>query len=59
LDIITLSYEPLEVGAIARVRVIGALITEDEEGPAPKILSALVNDAMFHGYNDISDILKA
>ena len=56
LDIMALSYEPLEVGAIAKVRVIGALIIEDEEGIDAKILSVLVNDARFQGYNDITDV---
>ena len=56
LDIMALSYEPLEVGCIAKVRVIGALIIEDEEGVDAKILSVLVNDARFEGYNDITDI---
>lgn len=58
LDILALSFEPLEVGAIARVRVIGALIIEDEEGIDPKILSVLENDARFEGYIDISDVHK-
>lgn len=58
LDIMVLSYEPLEVGCIVRVRVIGALIIEDEEGDDPKILSVLVNDARFEGYKDISDVHK-
>jgi inorganic pyrophosphatase len=58
LDIMALSYEPLKVGAIAKVRVIGALIIEDEEGPDPKILSVLVNDARFKRINDLSDIHK-
>jgi inorganic pyrophosphatase len=44
LDIMVLSYEPLEVGCIIRVRVIGALIIEDEKGEDPKILSVLVDD---------------
>lgn len=56
LDIMTLTYEPLEVGAIARVRVIGGLHIEDEEGPDEKILSVLANDARFKGYNDITDV---
>jgi inorganic pyrophosphatase len=51
-----LSYEPLEVGCIVKVRVIGALIMEDEEGEDPKILSVLVNDARFEGYKDITDV---
>ena len=53
----TLTFEPLEVGAIARVRVIGVLIIEDEEGPDAKILSVLVNDARFRrvqGHNGCS-----
>jgi inorganic pyrophosphatase len=58
LDIMALSYEPLEVGCIAKVRVIGALIIEDEEGVDAKILSVLVNDARFEGYHDIADIHK-
>jgi inorganic pyrophosphatase len=58
LDIMSLSFEPLEVGAIARVRVIGVLIIEDEEGPDAKILSVLFNDARFQGYKDITDVHK-
>jgi inorganic pyrophosphatase len=55
LDIMVLSYEPLEVGCIVKVRVIGAVIIEDEKGEDAKILSVLVNDARFEGYNDITD----
>jgi len=58
LDIMVLSYEPLEVGCIVKVRVIGALVVEDEEGEDPKILSVLVNDARFQGYKDIIDVHK-
>ena len=56
LDIMILSYEPLEVGCVARVRVVGALIIEDEKGEDPKILSVLVDDARFEGYSDIDDV---
>jgi len=56
LDIMVLSYEPLEVGCIVKVRVIGALVIEDEQGEDPKILSVLVNDARFEGYRDITDV---
>jgi inorganic pyrophosphatase len=56
LDIMALSYKPLEVGCMVKVRVIGALIIEDEEGLDAKILSVLVNDARFEGYNDITDV---
>jgi inorganic pyrophosphatase len=56
LDIMVLSYEPLEVGCIVKVRVIGALIVEDEKGEDIKILSVPVNDARFDGYHDIKDV---
>ena len=56
LDIMVLSYEPLEVGCVVRVRVVGALIVEDERGEDPKILSVLVDDARFKGYKDLADI---
>jgi inorganic pyrophosphatase len=58
LDIMVLSYAPLTTGCIVKVRVIGALIIEDEEGLDSKILSVLVNDARFEGYHDINDIHK-
>jgi len=56
LDIMVLSYEPLEVGCVVKVRVIGALIMEDEKGNDPKILSVPVNDARFDGYQNITDV---
>lgn len=56
LDVMVLSYEPLEVGCIVKVKVIGVLIIEDEKGEDPKILSVLVNDARFEGYRDITDV---
>ena len=56
LDIMSLTYEPLEVGAIAKVRVIGVLIMEDERGIDPKILSVLVNDLRYEGYKDKLDV---
>ncbi|MFH1328776.1 MAG: inorganic diphosphatase [Candidatus Bathyarchaeota archaeon] len=56
LDIMAISFEPLEVGCIVKVRVIGALVIEDEEGLDTKILSVLVNDRRFEGYHEISDI---
>lgn len=58
LDIMTLSYEPLEVGCIVKVRVVGALVIEDEKGEDLKILAVLVNDARFEGYNDVNNIHK-
>jgi inorganic pyrophosphatase len=56
LDIMALSFEPLEIGCVAKVKVIGCLLIEDEEGLDPKILSVLVDDARFEGYDDISDV---
>ncbi len=58
LDIMVLSYAPLTTGCIVKVRVIGALVIEDEEGLDTKILSVLVNDARFKGYHDIADVHK-
>ncbi len=58
LDIMALSYEPLSVGCVVKVRVIGALVIEDEEGCDTKVLSVLVNDRRFEGIQDISDIHK-
>ncbi len=58
LDIMTLSFAPLVVGSVAKVRVIGMLEMEDEEGIDSKILSVLANDRRFEGYNDISDVQK-
>ncbi len=56
LDVMVLSYEPLEVGCIVKVRMIGALIVEDEKGEDAKILSVPINDARFDGYHDITDV---
>ena len=58
LDIMVLSSEPAEVGCIIKVRVIGALIMEDEEGEDPKILSVPVSDPRFDGIKNITDIHK-
>jgi len=56
LDIMILSYEPLEVGCVVKARVIGVLIMEDEEGEDPKILSVPTSDPRFDGYNDLTDV---
>ena len=58
LDVMVLSHEPLEVGCIVKIRVIGALTIEDEKGMDTKILSVLENDARFEGYKNISDVHK-
>lgn len=56
LDIMVMSYEHLEVGCIVKVKVVGALVIEDENGIDSKILSVLVSDKRFDGYNDVSDV---
>jgi len=56
LDIMVLSYEPLEVGCVIKARTIGALVLEDEEGEDPKILSVLTGDPRFDGYKDVADV---
>jgi len=56
LDIMVLSYEPLEVGCIVKTRVIGALVLEDEEGVDPKILSVPTGDPRFSEYADLTDV---
>jgi len=56
LDIMVMSYEPLEVGCVVKTRVIGALIMEDEEGEDPKILSVPTGDPRFDGYDDLDDV---
>jgi inorganic pyrophosphatase len=56
LDIMVMSYEPLEVGCVVRVRVIGALLIEDEKGTDSKLLSVLLDDVRFQGVKDISDV---
>ncbi|MGQ9460713.1 MAG: inorganic diphosphatase [Candidatus Bathyarchaeaceae archaeon] len=56
LDIMVLSYEPLEVGCIIKVKPIGVLIMEDEEGEDPKILSVPVSDPRFDGIHEITDV---
>ena len=58
LDIMVLSFAPLTVGCIVKVRVIGALIIEDEAGCDAKILSVLTRDRRFEGYKNISDVHK-
>jgi len=56
LDIMIMSYEPLEIGCLVKVRPIGALIMEDEEGEDPKILSVPISDPRFDGFRDIKDV---
>ena len=56
LDIMIMSYEPLEVGCVVRVRVIGVLLIEDEKGTDSKLLSVLADDVRFQGIRDIMDV---
>jgi len=56
LDAMVLSYQPLEVGCIVKIRMIGSLVVEDEKGEDVKVLSVPVNDARYDGYHDITDV---
>jgi inorganic pyrophosphatase len=56
LEIMALSYEPLEVGCIIKARTIGVLIMEDEESEDPKTLSVPTGDPKFNGFNDVVNI---
>jgi inorganic pyrophosphatase len=56
LDVLIMSYEPLEVGCIVKVRPIGAIILEDEKGEDPKILSVPIGDPRFNEFRDIKDV---
>ena len=56
LDIMVMTYEPLEVGCIIKVRPIGVLILEDEEGEDQKILSVSISDPRFDGFTDLTDV---
>ena len=58
LDSMVLSFSPLVVGSVAKVRVIGVLEMEDEEGQDSKILSVLASDRRYEGYHDITDLQK-
>lgn len=56
LDIMALTYESLAVGTVAKVRVIGALVMEDEKGLDTKIMGVLANDLRFTDQKDITDL---
>lgn len=56
LDVMVLSFEPLEVGCLVKVRTIGVLIIDDEKGEDSKILSVIDNDPRFADVKDIKDV---
>lgn len=56
LDVMVLSHEPLEIGCVVKVRPIGVLTLEDEEGDDSKILSVPVSDPRFEGFSGLSDV---
>ncbi len=56
LDVMVLSYEPLEVGCLVRCRPVGVLIMEDEKGEDPKILAVIENDPRYDEIRDVNDI---
>ena len=56
LDMMVLSYEPLQVGCVVRVRPIGVLIMEDEAGDDAKILSVPQADPRYNEFNDLNNV---
>lgn len=56
LDVMVLSYEPLEIGCIVKSRTIGLLVMEDESGEDPKVLCVPKDDPRFNGINKIGDV---
>lgn len=56
LDIMSLSYEPAEVGCVIKVKPIAVLVMEDEAGEDQKVLSVPVSDPRFDGYTDLKDV---
>lgn len=56
LDIMVLTYAPVTVGCIVKVKPIAVLVMEDEEGEDSKILSVPLRDPRFEGFNDIKDV---
>ncbi len=56
LDAMVLSYEHLEVGCVVKVRVVGVIVMEDEEGEDPKILGVPTTDPRYDGFNTLEDV---
>jgi inorganic pyrophosphatase len=56
LDAMILSYEPLEIGCIAKARTIGVLVMQDESGEDPKVLCVPTGDPRFNETNDMGNV---
>jgi len=58
LDVLVITYETLFPGVLIKVKPIGVLITEDEEGIDRKIIAVPVEkiDPRFKNVNDINDL---
>ena len=58
IDIVVISSEPVSTGLIIQVKIIGALITEDEEGIDPKLIAVPKGkvDPMFKDVNSVDDL---
>jgi len=56
LDVMVISYEPLEVGCLVKVKPIALLVMDDEAGEDHKVLGVPVNDPRFAGYTDVKDV---
>jgi len=61
LDVLVITYEPLFPGVVIRVKPVGVLVTEDEEGIDRKIIAVPHEkvDPRFANVNDIKDVPEA
>ena len=56
LDVLIIVEEPTFPGCRVRIRLIGALLMEDEKGTNEKILAVPTVDPRFEGIDDISQL---
>ena len=61
MDVLVVSHEPLMPGAVVRVRPVGVLEMEDEEGVDHKVIAVPVDkvDPRFSEVRDVKDLPKA
>jgi len=61
VDVLVLGYEPVAPGSVIRVRPIGVLEMEDEEGEDAKVVAVPHSkvDARFDNIKDVSDLPQA
>ncbi len=56
LDVLIIVEEPTFPGCRVKIRLIGALLMDDDKGTDEKILAVPTVDPRFEGINDISDL---